>query len=63
MDLRSSVNLIYTRPGAFSVLLALFIICSDSPAVGQTPQKPITATITLGIVAETHQKEIEEHFR
>lgn len=63
MDPRSSVNLIYTRPGAFSVLLALFIICSDSPAVGQTPQKPISATITLGIVAETHQKEIEERFR
>ena len=63
MDPHSSVNLIYTRPGAFFLLLALFVFCSGSPAVAQTPQKPITATITLGIVAETHQKEIEAHFR
>jgi len=63
MDLRSSVNFISTRPGAFSLLLALFILGLGSPAVAQTPPKPITATITLGIVAETHQKEIEERFR
>ena len=50
-----------TRAGRF--LFAIFFLCSGSPAAGQTPQKPITATITLGIVAETHQKEIEEHFR
>jgi len=60
---RSSVNLIYTRPGASSPLLALFLLALGSPAIAQTPQKPITATITLGIVAETHQKEIQEHFR
>ena len=63
MDPHSSVNLIYTRPGASSLLLALFLLALGSPAAGQTPQKPITATITLGIVAETHQKEIEAHFR
>ncbi|MBI1998565.1 MAG: phosphate/phosphite/phosphonate ABC transporter substrate-binding protein [Deltaproteobacteria bacterium] len=63
MDLRSSVNFISTRPGAFSLLLALFILGLGSAAVAQTPPKPITATITLGIVAETHQKEIEERFR
>ena len=50
-----------SRPGPF--VFALFVLCSGSPAAGQTPQKPITAAITLGIVAETHQKEIEEHFR
>jgi hypothetical protein len=61
MNIQSSVKLVRTRPGPF--VFALFVLCSGSPAAGQTPQKPITATITLGIVAETHQKEIEEHFR
>src|SRR3972149_3779463 len=61
MDIQSSVKLIRTRPGPF--VFALFVLCSGSRVAGQTPQKPITATITLGIVAETHQKEIEEHFR
>jgi len=61
MNIQSSVKLIRTRPGPF--VFALFVLCSGSPAAGQTPQKPITAAITLGIVAETHQKEIEEHFR
>jgi len=44
-------------------LFALLVLCSGSPAAGQTPQKPETKSLTLGIVAETHQKEIEEHFR
>lgn len=48
---------------ALFTLLGAFSSASAQPAAGQTPQKPITATITLGIVAETHQKEIEEHFR
>lgn len=61
MDKRSSVTLTHLRPGQF--LFAIFLLCSGSPAVGQTPQKPIAPTITLGIVAETHQKEIEERFR
>ena len=61
MDKQSSVSFMSTRAGRF--LFAIFFLCSGSPAAGQTPQKPITATITLGIVAETHQKEIEEHFR
>jgi ABC-type phosphate/phosphonate transport system substrate-binding protein len=61
MDKQSSVKLTRMRPGPF--LFAIFLLCSGSPAVGQTPQKPITPTITLGIVAETHQKEIEERFR
>jgi len=60
MDKQFSVRFMKLRPGPifFAILL-----CSGSPAAGQTPQKPITATLTLGIVAETHQKEIEEHFR
>ena len=49
------------RPGPF--VFALFVFCSGSPAAGQTPQKPESRNLTLGIVAETHQKEIEEHFR
>ena len=50
-----------TRPGPF--LCALFVLCSGSSAAGQTPQTSETRNLTLGIVAETHQKEIEEHFR
>jgi ABC-type phosphate/phosphonate transport system substrate-binding protein len=45
------------------IFFAIFLLCSGSPAAGQTPQKPESRNLTLGIVAETHQKEIEEHFR
>jgi len=60
MDKQFSVRFMKLRPGP--IFFAIFL-CSGSPAAGQTPQKPTTATLTLGIVAETHQKEIEEHFR
>ena len=63
MDLRSPAKFISTRPRAFPLLLALFILGSGSPAAGQTPPKSETRNLTLGIVAATHQKEIEEHFR
>ena len=61
MDKQFSVRFMKLRPGPFA--FALFVFCSGSPAAGQTPQKPETRNLTLGIVAETHQKEIEEHFR
>ena len=61
MDKQSSVKLISTRTGA--LLCAVLILCSGAPGAGQTPQKSETTNITLGIVAATHQKEIEEHFR
>ncbi|MGH7873236.1 MAG: phosphate/phosphite/phosphonate ABC transporter substrate-binding protein [Candidatus Binatia bacterium] len=43
--------------------LLLFNIILGSRAVGQTPAGPAAKTITLGIVAEVNQKEIEEHFQ
>lgn len=61
MDQQSSVSLMSTRAGRF--LVAIFFLCSGSPAAGQTPQQPEARNLTLGIVAETHQKEIEERFR
>ncbi len=61
MDKQFPVRSMKLRPGPF--VFALFIFCFDSPAAGQTPQKPESRNLALGIVAETHQKEIEEHFR
>lgn len=60
MDIQSSVKFMSMGPRPF--LFALFVLCSGSPAAGQTPQKSETRNLTLGIVAETHQREIEEHF-
>jgi len=45
----------------FSAIL-LFEIILVSRAAGQKPGRPEAKTITLGIVAETNQKEIEAHF-
>ena len=61
MDKQSSVKSTSTRTGA--LLCAVLVLCSGAPGAGQTPQKSETTNITLGIVAATHQKEIEEHFR
>ena len=46
----------------FSAIL-LFEIILVSRAAGQTPGRSEAKTITLGIVAETNQKEIEAHFQ
>ena len=46
----------------FSAIL-LFEIILVSRAAGQKPGRSDAKTITLGIVAETDQKEIEAHFQ
>ncbi|MGH7795598.1 MAG: phosphate/phosphite/phosphonate ABC transporter substrate-binding protein [Candidatus Binatia bacterium] len=43
--------------------ILLFDVVLGSRAMGQTPGRVEAKTITLGIVAETNQKEVEEHFR
>ena len=56
-----------TRPArrlAFVFAIAtLFDIILGSHALGQMPGRGEAKTITLGIVAEINQKEVEEHFR
>lgn len=54
-----------TRRLAFVYATAtlLFDIILGSHAVGQAPGRVEAKTITLGIVAEINQKEVEEHFR
>jgi phosphonate transport system substrate-binding protein len=47
----------------YGIATLFFDIISGSHAVGQTPGKVEAKTITLGIVAERNQKEVEEHFR
>ena len=44
------------------VILALLFMLGRN-AAGQTSDRLQTKTISLGIVSETHQKEIQEHFR
>ena len=44
------------------VILALLFTLGRN-AAGQTSDRLETKTISLGIVSETHQKEIQEHFR
>jgi ABC-type phosphate/phosphonate transport system substrate-binding protein len=46
----------------YAIATLLFIILG-SHAVGQTRDRVEAKTITLGIVAETNQKEVEEHLR
>ena len=46
-----------------AVATVFFDIVSGSYAAGQTRDRVEAKTITLGIVAPTNQKEIEEHFR
>jgi phosphonate transport system substrate-binding protein len=41
----------------------LFGAIHGSNAVGQTPSRVEVRTLSLGIVSEVHQKEIEEHYR
>jgi len=54
-----------TRGLAFVSAIAalLFDIIPGSQAMGQTPGRVEAKTITLGIVAEINQKEVEENFR
>ena len=54
-----------TRRLAFvsTIAILLFDILLSSQAIGQTPGRVELKTITLGIVAEINQKEVEEHFR
>lgn len=47
----------------FTIAALLFGIVLGSNAAGQTPDRAQARTISLGIVSEIHQKEIEEHFR
>jgi len=48
---------------AVSVAILLFNMILGSRAAAQTPGKIEARTITLGIVSEINQKEIEEHFQ
>jgi phosphonate transport system substrate-binding protein len=51
------------RLAVVPALVLFFDIIVGSRAVGQTPGRLEANTITLGIVAETNQKEIEKHFQ
>ena len=53
----------HARRLALVPALLIFNIILDSRAVGQTPAGLDAKTITLGIVTETNQKEIDEHFQ
>ena len=53
----------HARRLAFVPAILLFNVILGSRAVGQTRAGVEAKTITLGIVAETNQKEIEERFR
>jgi phosphonate transport system substrate-binding protein len=48
---------------SYAIATFLFGIVLGLPALGQTPGRVETKTLTLGIVSQIHQKEIEEHFR
>jgi phosphonate transport system substrate-binding protein len=48
---------------SLAIATFLFGIVLGLPALGQTPGGVETKTLTLGIVSQIHQKEIEEHFR
>ena len=48
---------------SYAIATFLFGIVLGLPALGQTPSRVETKTLTLGIVSQIHQKEIEEHFR
>jgi phosphonate transport system substrate-binding protein len=51
------------RQAVVAAVLFLFDIILGSRAVGQMSAGPETKTITLGVVAEKNQKEIEAHFQ
>ena len=53
----------HARRLAIVSAILLFEVILGSHAVGQTPGRSEAKTITLGIVAETNQKEIEAHFQ
>ncbi|HEX4987326.1 MAG TPA: phosphate/phosphite/phosphonate ABC transporter substrate-binding protein [Candidatus Binatia bacterium] len=46
-----------------AIAALLFGAIRGSNAVGQTPSRVEVRTLSLGIVSEVHQKEIEEHYR
>jgi phosphonate transport system substrate-binding protein len=46
-----------------AITALLFGAIRGSNAVGQTPSRVEVRTLSLGIVSEVHQKEIEEHYR
>jgi phosphate/phosphite/phosphonate ABC transporter binding protein len=46
-----------------AIAALLFGAIRGSNAVGQTPTRVEVRTLSLGIVSEVHQKEIEEHYR
>jgi phosphonate transport system substrate-binding protein len=48
---------------SYAIATFLFGIVLGLPALGQTPSRVETKTLTLGIVSQINQKEIEEHFR
>jgi phosphonate transport system substrate-binding protein len=53
----------HTRKIAVFFPILLFDVVLGSRAIGQMPGRMEAKTITLGIVAETHRKEIEAHFQ
>jgi phosphonate transport system substrate-binding protein len=62
------VGMVMKRQGrrlsvVFAIAALFFGVIRGSNAAGQTPNRVEAKTISLGIVSEIHQKEIEEHFR
>ena len=51
------------REAVVPAVLFLFDIILGSRAVGQMSAGPETKTITLGVVAEKNEKEIEAHYQ
>jgi len=51
------------RAVSYAVFTFLFSIICGGEVLGQTPGRVEAQTLTLGIVSQIHQKEIENHFR
>jgi phosphonate transport system substrate-binding protein len=54
-----------TRTFAIALATATFLLCAklSSDAAAQTPIRIEVRTLTLGLISDVNQKEIEEHFR
>jgi phosphonate transport system substrate-binding protein len=52
----------HARVTIFCLLISLLVTALGARAIGQTPSRVEPKTITLGIVAEKNQQEVEKHF-